>query len=256
MFTGRLALKLVENNLSLVHKSAVIAIVFHCILWASDPLQSIVEAHEIGRKVGQQRGDFLYTALNWQLSIMTSYYSGQSLDHVQTNVEDFILTMQSRNSGIFDGLPILLFHQARVLKDGLCALDVKPSNNIPTEEEALTQFRNSLILTNHKIHQLVRAYLFRRLDDLQSLDIVDVSDDIKRNKQYLRGFLIFGIFFEGLASFLLARQTTRDSERSRWIEKGEYVLTKMKYWSEHSSWNWEDKMVLLEAEKMYTDGKL
>jgi hypothetical protein len=83
---------------------------------------------------------------------------------------------------------------------------------------------------------------------------VDISGDIERNKHYLRGFWLFGIFFEGLASFLLARQTTRDSERLRWIEKGENVLTKMKYWSEHSSWNWESKMVLLEAEKMYTVG--
>ena len=32
------------------------------------------------------------------------------------------------------------------------------------------------------------------------------------------------------------------------------MLTKIRYWSEHSSWNWEDKMVLLEAEKMYTMG--
>ena len=49
---GRLALKLVEDKLSTVHKSAVVAIVYHLILWASDPLQSIVEAHEIGRKIG------------------------------------------------------------------------------------------------------------------------------------------------------------------------------------------------------------
>ena len=89
-----------------------------------------------------------------------------------------------------------------------------------------------------------------------SLKEQDVSDDIERNKHHLRGFFLFGIFFEGLASFLLARQTARDSERSRWIEKGEKVLTKIRYWSEHSSWNWEDKMVLLEAEKLYTMGKI
>ena len=66
---------------------------------------------------------------------------------------------------------------------------------------------------------------------------------------------VLGLFFEGLASFLLARQTTRDSEqRARWIEKGENVLTKMKYWSEHSPWNWESKMLLIEAEKMNTMG--
>ena len=203
----------------------------------------------------QQTGDFLYSAANWHMSIMSGYFAGVSLDKIQTNMEDYITTCKSQNIlGSLMGGSILLFHRARVLKDGLCALDDKLSNNIPTEREAVQLFSNSLFLTNYKIHQLVRAYLFRQFDDLQSLDIVDISDDVERNKQYLRGFLIFGIFFEGLASFLLARQTTRDSERSRWIEKGEYVLTKMKYWSEHSSWNWESKMVLLEAEKMYTIG--
>ena len=64
---------------------------------------------------------------------------------------------------------------------------------------------------------------------------------------------VFGLFFEGLASFLLARQT-KESERTRWIEKAEHVLTILKYLSEHSSWNWESKMLLLEAEKMSTMG--
>ena len=32
------------------------------------------------------------------------------------------------------------------------------------------------------------------------------------------------------------------------------VLEKMKLWSQHSSWNWENKMMLLEAEKMHTLG--
>ena len=52
LFTARLALKLVESKLSSVHKSAVFSIVYQLILWASDPLQSIIEAHEIGRRVG------------------------------------------------------------------------------------------------------------------------------------------------------------------------------------------------------------
>ena len=186
---------------------------------------------------------------------MSGYFAGVSLDKIQTNMEDYIATCKSQNIlGSLMGGSILLFHRARVLKDGLCALDAKPSNNIPTEEEAVKLFSNSFFLTNNKILQLVRAYLFRRFEDAKSLDSVDILDDIEMNKHYLRGFLLFGIFFEGLASFLLARQTTRDSERSRWIEKGENVLTKIRYWTEHSSWNWEDKKVLLEAEKMYTMG--
>jgi len=121
----------------------------------------------------QQTGDFLYSAMNWHVSALTAYHAGQSLDNVQNSIEDYIMTMHSRNGRIFEGVPILLFHQARVLKDGLCALDTKPSNNIPSEEEALQQFSGPLFLTNYKIHQLTRAYLFCRLDDAQSLDIVD-----------------------------------------------------------------------------------
>ena len=240
LFTGRLALKLVETQLSSLHKSAVFALVYYLILWASDPLQSIIEAHEVGRKVGQQIGDFLFSSMNWTMSITTSYLAGVSLDKVETNMEDHLLTMLNRNSRNFVGGSTLLFHQTRVLKEGLHALDAKPSNNILSEGEILQQHSSEtgpLFQTTYKIHQLVRAYLFRRLDGLQSLDIVDISDVVKRHKHHLHPFLLFGIFFEGLASFFLARQTTRDSERSRWIEKGEKVLTKMKYWSEHSSWN-------------------
>ena len=251
LFTGRLALKLVENTGLSVDKSALIALVYTTILWAVEPLQSCAEAYKIGIKVGQQSGDVLHKLVNWQMSIMTSYLAGVNLDNVQANNEDFILTMQSQNRHLLGG-SILLFHQARVLKEGLIALDIEPPNNIPTEKEAVEQFSSPLFLSNYKIHQLVRAYLLHRLDDLQSLDMVNISDDIAQNKHPLRPFFLFGIFYEGLASFLLARQTTRESERSRWIEKGENVLTKIRFWNEHSSWNWESKKVLLEAERMHT----
>ena len=219
LFTGRLALKLVENKLSLVHKSAVFAHVHHLILWASsDPLQSTIEAHEIGKKVGQQQGDFLNSGLNWVLSIITGYLAGACLDKVKANSEDFIVTMQSQKSNTFVEYSALLYHQARVLKEGL---DAKPPKNIPTEPEAMQQSSDRLLLTSYKIHLLVRAYLFHQLDEVQSLDIVDISDDIERNKHQLCPLFLFGIFFEGLASFLLSRQTTRDGERLRWIEKRE-----------------------------------
>ena len=250
LFTGRLALKLVDTGLS-VDKSALIALVYTTILWAVEPLQSCAEAYKIGIKVGQQSGDFLYSSVNWQLSIMTSYLAGVNLDKVQRSMEDYILTVQRQNRHLLGG-SILLFHQARVLKEGLIALDIEPPNNIPTEKEALEQFSSPLFLSNYKIHQLVRAYLLHRLDDLQSLDMVNISDDIAQNKHPLRPLFLFGIFYEGLASFLLARQTTRESERSRWIEKGENVLTKIRFWNEHSLWNWESKKVLLEAERMHT----
>ena len=60
---GRLALKLVEERSLSKSKSAVIGLVYLTILWTSEPLQSTAHAHDIGRKVGQQSGDYLYTRL-------------------------------------------------------------------------------------------------------------------------------------------------------------------------------------------------
>jgi len=256
LFAGRLALKLVENKLALVNRSAIILAVYFGILWTCEPLQSCIDAYEIGRRVGQQTGDYLYTQVNWQVCLITRYFVGESLESLMAKLVDFIVTLQSQVDFKAVGFPILLYHQARVLKEGLCELDVKAPDNIPTEKEVLQHPMSSapLFRTNYKIHQLVRAYLFRRLDDLQSLDIVGVSDDIAKEKHQIRHQLLFGLFFEGLASFLLARQTNDREQRAMWIEKGENVLTRIKYWSEHLSWNWGSKMVLLEAEKMYTIG--
>ena len=49
---GTLALKLAERENSLSHKSVVIAIVYFSILWTCRPLQSIVDAYCLGRKIG------------------------------------------------------------------------------------------------------------------------------------------------------------------------------------------------------------
>jgi len=184
--TGRLALKLVENTLSIVNKSAVIAGVYSFILWAVEPLQSIAEAHRLGRRIGEQTGDYLHTALNWHFSILLSYLAGGSLTEVIANIQDYITTMQGQSGETFIRGPILLYHQARVLKEGLCELDVEPPNNILTEAEAHQRFSSvPLFLSQNKVHQLVRAYLFRRLNDV-SLDIVNISNDIERNRHQLR----------------------------------------------------------------------
>ena len=100
----------------------------------------------------------------------------------------------------------------------------------------------------------MRAFLFCQLNE-KSLDI-NVLGTIAEEKHPLRPGTLLGIFFEGLVCFQLARQSNND-ERSEWMEeKGETVLEKMKLWSQHSTWNFENKMLLLEAEQMHTLGDL
>ena len=243
-----------EKKESSAIKSSVISLVRNSILWASEPLQSSANAHLLGQKCGQQSGDLLYANLNWYMSIITSYVAGQSIVTVQENCQDFISKMQ-RPQFTPRGGAILLHSQCLVLKEGVAVLDAEAVDNIPTERDFLisAEFgKHKVLVLTYKIHQLVRAFLFRQLDDFL-LDTVNIWDTMSEEKHHLRPLPLLGIFFEGLVCFQLARQSN-DDERSKWIKKGEMVLEKIQILSQHSSWNWENKMLLLEAEKMHTLG--
>ncbi|KAL7550813.1 hypothetical protein ACHAWF_015589 [Thalassiosira exigua] len=100
-----------------------------------------------------------------------------------------------------------------------------------------------------RIHRLVRAFLFHQPVDM-ALNI-GVSELMTGMRHSRRPLNVIGIFFEGISSFLLARET---NEASKWLERGEAVLAELKSWSDQSSWNWQNKLMLLEAEKMHTLG--
>ena len=109
-----------------------------------------------------------------------------------------------------------------------------------------------MFLIHIKLLHLARAFLFRQQDDA-SLNI-DISGELDKYSHQINTHVLFGFLFEGLTSFRLARETS-DDESAKWIGRGQSVLAKMKCWSEHSLWNWESKMLLLEAKNMYTNGE-
>lgn len=249
---GRLALKLLQKRDLTAHTSSVIFYVYQTILWASDPLQSIADAHLLGRKAGQQSGDFVFSNLNWHLSAVVSYTAGSDLNTVRESIGAYIKEVQRLNTRLSAGfmlLSVLLHSHVVVLKEGLHVLDMDHIGDIPTHRGLLAKATgNPMLQLLTKITRLVRAFLFRQLDDVS--ENVDISDTIAKNKQQLCPLYLFGVFIEGLASFYLAREKT--NEAAKWIKKGESVLARMRGLSEHSSWNWENKMLLLEAERMYT----
>jgi tetratricopeptide (TPR) repeat protein len=83
---------------------------------------------------------------------------------------------------------------------------------------------------------------------------IDFSGPVDNSYHQLNPQFLMGYFFEGLTSFLLARRSSGDTS-TKWIDRGDSMLTRMRSWSEHSKWNWENKMLLLEAESMYTKGE-
>jgi len=207
-------------------------------------LQSIADAHLLGEKAGKQAGDFLFATLNLQLALQTSFVAGQSLVTVRNNMKHFIWKMQSRNSLPFVGNSILLHLQTACLQDGMQVLDADLVDNISTQTNE--KFKDKIFLLGKKIQQVLRLVFFRQFDEVSPN--INVSDTILGQKHQLRPFLQMGIFFEGLLCFQYARHA---NGAERWIGKGETILSQVACWSEHFAWNWENKMLLLKAEKMY-----
>ncbi len=212
----------------------------------------LVEAHLIGHKAGQLSGDVLYTFNNLLHAIYDDYFSGKSFDIVQKNSMDFLWKLQMQGLKIFFKLAVLLLSQIVVLREGLQMAGVAHVKNMPSEAQILSDSTSGPSISVYgKIHYLSRAFLYRLIPDSELN--VDISGAVAESNHQLNPHYLMGYFFEGLASFQLARQAGCN-ESLAWIERGQSALAKMRCWSEHSLWNWENKMLLLEAESLSMNG--
>ena len=250
--SGKLALKLVEKEASLKYKPMVIAVVQQFILWYTEPLQAIAETYHEGYKLGQQLGDTTFTVYNLSFLNQTNYLTGQNLSIVQTNAKDRVQNLLSRKQMGFVRVGVLLHYHAIALREGLHILDAGRVDDIPTIAE-IDIASNIQSLSESKIYQLMRAFLFRQFSD-DSFDIMNLSDSIEAKKMQLRPILAFGIFYEDLMCFLRSIAANDPASKATWVSKGQSILTRIRCWREHSSWNWENKVLLLEAMEMHTLG--
>jgi len=59
-------------------------------------------------------------------------------------------------------------------------------------------------------------------------------------------------FYSGLTAYHFARYLPNEP---RWVAIGGKALSSFKYWKSHSTWNWENKFFLLEAECHFSKGE-
>ena len=228
-------------------------------LWASTPLQAVAKEHLAGHQAGMQSGDFLYSHLNKLCQFVDEAIAGQNLSTVRNQLRDFIMKNKRENVQLASGISTLFHLQAVVLQEGQHCLDDEYVDNVPGLKKILEGAEGTVSKGGKmdatvplliKIFQIQRACLFRQFDGIQFCDN-NLTDFISKEKHPLRPSLLMGIFFQGLASFQLARHSINEA-KTKWIEYGESALAKMTCWE--CPWNFENKTLLLEAEKMYISG--
>ncbi|KAL3780452.1 hypothetical protein ACHAW5_004578 [Stephanodiscus triporus] len=226
-------------------------------LWATVPLQAVADAHRQGHKFGERSGDYLYSTMNNYANIFMKYFAGEDLSTLRKEIHDFFLKMRgpSNESFVGWGNMSLLHLQFVTLQDGEECLNEERVDDIPGQRAVVGDLGKPdvSVLLLDKILSVQRLFSFGRFDDI-TFDDINISEEMSEKKHFLRPNLLMGIFFEGLVAFQCARRQRNDSSKEKWVHIGESVLKRMRCFSDHSLWNWENKYLLLLAEKMYTDG--
>ena len=208
----------------------------------------------MGFTAGKQSGDALNSSISYMFSIRTDYLSGKNLAANRKASGDFIKDLLRRKQQFLLNGACLFHYQSVAFIDGLEADPRVAVDGVisPTWED-LMQLRGpqqdlAIIVCN--IHQTMRVFLFRHTNEME--DIPDILNFALERRALPQPVLLVGIFHEGLVSFHMARQ----SNDIKWRSKGEDSLERMTYWSQFYQWNFLNKALLLEAEKMFSLGDL
>jgi hypothetical protein len=243
---GRLALKLVDRGNYSMCKSSVIIYVYQSTLFASVPLQATVDALHTGCSVAERSGDMMYSVLNKSAALNLSYVAGVNLLTMTEKFQDF----RQGSTIAWKNFCLAFEVQCNALQHG-CNEDSLDSilGLASSSKSVMLQFGQ----LNSKVCAIQRLLLFGRADII-TLDVTSISDDMKNGKHNIRPLLLVGIFFDGLIAFQCARRAKDKESQEEWYKRGVTSSTMLLSFSVHSLWNWENKALLLAAEKLYTDG--
>ncbi len=250
---GSLALKLAKSLSVTGYISSIIAVVQPYIAWVSEPFQIITETHELGVTLGEQWGDVSSSTLNQYWFQLTKLLSGQNLLTVRSDCNRFLKYLLSRKQSWCVNCTCVTYIHSVALIEGEDSCERACFSGIPTEKEIETmsmERKQELVSFGLQTHRLMRTFLFRQYDKMPRL--YGILENLMDNKIPLLSLFIVGVFYEGLTSFFMARKTRDET----WVTRGDAALRFLQQWCKLSEWNFENKVLLLQAEKVYTQGDL
>jgi tetratricopeptide (TPR) repeat protein len=225
------------------------------VMGLAQPFQALTEEFKLSKKTGEQSGDIFNAVASYCVICLLSYITGEHLTYVRRKSIDCIVQMKEQNMIAFLGLQALLHSQLVALIDGPQIADAESVDDVIFGEKkalAAAGKDNFEALSSYEANQLVRAFLYRKFDILSSSTFFETISDPAIPNEPVR---VMTFFFAGLASFHLAREAKAKEEEKKWMKIGDTLLEKMECWNKFISWNFENKMLLLKAEKMYCLGE-
>mmetsp|Transcript_20431 Transcript_20431/g.44255 ORF Transcript_20431/g.44255 Transcript_20431/m.44255 type:complete len:1572 (-) Transcript_20431:548-5263(-) len=239
-------------------------------IW-KEPIQATLEPLARGIRLSYATGNVEFAMVNTIYYSARSFNCGKNIRVLTTEVE--ALARQHRNNFGSDASsdtpvysPLLQFYLTP-LYNVLRVLAGENDDQSPTSEEEETSFpldrvklvnNDDILKVAVKTDQLACFHTILSYETAKAFMCRDMEKARKCTDLYFDKFAtkdlrlmytaIYNVFYEGLVSFYFTRLTGEENCRTR----AENAYTQMREWSFRSDWNFENKLLLIEAELYYT----
>jgi tetratricopeptide (TPR) repeat protein len=112
-------------------------------------------------------------------------------------------------------------------------------------------------LSNRLVGSAQQCYFDRLMHAFWSKNYIEAAEYAEKYRECHQMTIfpdLFQTFYQGISAFHLAR--LQDDKSRKWKAIGKNALSKYQTWVKYSDWNWENKMLLLEAESHACEGEV
>ena len=213
-----------------------------------EPLQSVNEAIVRSLEYGLAVGSISNAMLSRLMNIVCAFWSGKHLSLVKSNVDDTLRLMSSHSTlvWILQTLPLYRTVLAMIGNVDDVPIILGSRSDIETEKERKMSETNLHLLKVVHFNKLYVGFMFRRYDEVKQLAVAyDAIASLPFNTILISHSM--HVFYGGLINFWIARKTMDVI----WFDRGEKAIEKMRSYAECSSWNFQNKLLLLQAEQCF-----
>lgn len=246
---GKLALSLIDHLDAKDSAGVVYAVIYTQIMCFTEPLQSAIEAHREGYKLGMLVGDVNCALRNLHYYNIGTYLCGSPLSVVKSRIEEWFGKIVEYSFLMWMGPVMPLYNVVLKLIGGTTSAKLPPGD-IPSEDEILDQSTksNKRELCNMiYFYRMFIAYLF---NDDNLGPIADLYFGSKNDAVPHKTASIAFVLFEGLVAYRMAKT----SGSGEWLARGDQATATMEMWLQFSHWNFQNKLSLLKAERFVLMG--
>ena len=226
-----------------------------------EPLQAKIESLKEVHKELLMVGDMSVISMNAGHFCKRSQVCGRNLLTAEKECAALLHEMYQLRQ--MTPLLALISYHINILKLIGCNIDSQQQPNKPLfhllgkneidSEDGLLQYAlsNQLVgpAQNCYFDRLMLAFFFREYSEA-----VQYAEKYSRCHQSPRIADLFQTFYQGVSAFRLAR--LEDDKAEEWKGVGNNAISQYQTWVKYSEWNWENKLLLLEAELHVCDGEL